>query len=192
VVPPTPTPERINFAPGATTATVNGYVVFPVQNEYLVRALAGQRMTVQISSAFDAANFAITGVSDGIPYKRLVDEERSFVFDLPLTQDYLIAVAVAGGDANYSLFVQIETPAPPTETPLPPTATPIPTSTPTSTPIPVMPTVEPILPTLEPIIPTIEPIIPTAIPEIPEIPTLEPIDPGLLPPIDPGELPPAP
>ena len=202
VATPTPTPERINFAPGATSATVNGYVVFPVQNEYLVRALAGQRMTVQISSAFDAANFAITGVSDGIPYKRLVNEDRTFVFDLPLTQDYLIAVAVAGGDANYSLFVQIETsapptetPLPPTETPLPPTETPIPTSTPTSTPIPVMPTVEPILPTLEPVLPTPEPIIPTLepiIPEIPEIPTLEPIDPGLLPPIDPGELPPAP
>jgi len=167
-----------------------------VQNEYLVRALAGQRMTVQISSAFDAANFAITGVSDGIPYKRLVNEDRTFIFDLPLTQDYLIAVAVAGGDANYSLFVLIETPALPTETPIPPTETPIPTATPTSTLIPVMPTVEPILPTVEPILPTVEPILPTVEPIIPtlipELPTLEPIDPGLLPPIDPGALPPAP
>ena len=112
--PPPPAPTRIRFARGAISATVHGTVNPPARDEYVLKALAGQQMTVEIDSAGDAANFAITGVSDGQPYKRLVNEDRSFTFTLPKTQDYLITVASVT-PADYTLTVTI----PPLVTPTP-------------------------------------------------------------------------
>ena len=85
---------------------MHGTVNPSARDEYVLKALAGQQMTVEIDSAGDAANFAITGVSDGQPYKRLVNEDRSFTFTLPRTQDYLITVASVT-PVNYSLTVII-------------------------------------------------------------------------------------
>jgi hypothetical protein len=118
--PPSGQPVRIQFAPGAVSATVNGTVTFPQQPQYLLRALAGQEMTVELLSFEGQANFAITGVSDGQPYKRLVNEERFFRFTLPSTQDYLITVAVPAGSVNYSLVATVITPGvpPPSNEPI--------------------------------------------------------------------------
>jgi hypothetical protein len=113
-------PSRIQFPPGGTTATVNGLVRPPERPQYLLRALAGQEMTVQIISPGNLANFAITGVSDGQPYKRLENEDRSFTFTLPATQDYLITVASAAGAVDFSLTVTVlgPPPEPPTSEPI--------------------------------------------------------------------------
>jgi hypothetical protein len=85
---------------------MHGTINPPARDEYVLKALAGQQMTVQVASAGAAANFAITGVSDGQPYKRLVNEDRTFTFTLPRTQDYLITVASVT-PANYALTVTI-------------------------------------------------------------------------------------
>jgi murein DD-endopeptidase MepM/ murein hydrolase activator NlpD len=105
-----PPPTRIQFAPGATSATVTGTVEFPLRDEYLVRALAGQQMTVTISSPGDVANFAVQGVDDGQPYKRLESESRTWSSLLPSTQDYLVSVAVPAGASEYTLEIIIVTP----------------------------------------------------------------------------------
>lgn len=105
--PPTPGPQRIQFAPGATTGSVQGAVTFGAQKSYVLRAAAGQAMVVAIVSANEVANFAITGVTDGIPYKRLVNEDRYFTMVLPSTQDYRIDVATPGGTASYILSIAI-------------------------------------------------------------------------------------
>jgi hypothetical protein len=108
--PPPPPGEvvRIQFPAGGTSAVVNGLVRPPEQVQYVLRALAGQEMTVQVISPGGLANFAITGASDGQPYKRLVNEDRSFHFVLPATQDYLITVASAAGAVDFSLTVTVE------------------------------------------------------------------------------------
>jgi hypothetical protein len=85
--------------------------------QYLLRALAGQEMTVQISSPGGLANFAITGAGDGQPYKRLVNEDRYYSFRLPVTQDYLITVASVAGAVDFSLTVTVVTPGPPSPPP---------------------------------------------------------------------------
>ncbi len=103
----TPTPERVEFAPGATSATLTGEVTWPERKEYILRALAGQTMSVEITSPDGLANFAIVG-EDGIPYKRLENEDRSFSFELPATQDYLITVARPEGSSTYTLTITIE------------------------------------------------------------------------------------
>lgn len=102
-----PAPQRIQFAAGATVGSVQGAVTFPTQKSYLLRASAGQAMVVAIVSANEVANFAITGVTDGIPYKRLVNEDRYFTMVLPATQDYRIDVATPGSTASYVLSVAI-------------------------------------------------------------------------------------
>jgi hypothetical protein len=103
----TSTAERITFASGATVWSKQGSITFPNRKEFLLRALAGQVMTVAIVSPKNLANFAITGVSDGQPYKRLENEDRFYTYTLPTTQDYLIAVAVPSSTAQYVLSIAV-------------------------------------------------------------------------------------
>ena len=103
----TTTAERITFASGATVWSRQGSLTFPNQKEFVLRALAGQVMTVAVVSPKNLANFAITGLSDGQPYKRLENESRYYTFTLPRTQDYLIAVTVPSGTAQYVLSIAI-------------------------------------------------------------------------------------
>lgn len=115
---PTPTatpsataaPERISFARGAVSGSVQGAVTAPARKTYVLRALKGQQMTVEIISADNKANFAVQGASDGQPLKRLENEGRKWTGTLSADQDYLITVAVASGTSNYTLVVTIVTP----------------------------------------------------------------------------------
>jgi hypothetical protein len=100
-------PARIQFAPGGISATVSNTVTFPNRLQYILRAMQGQQMTVSISSAGNAANFAIQGVTDGQPLKRLENEDRVWTGLLPSTQDYLIIVAVPNGSAAFTFTVTI-------------------------------------------------------------------------------------
>lgn len=116
-MPTTAPPIRIQFAPGATSAIVTGHVEFPIRKQYVLRALVGQQMTVEISSTGNLANFAVQGVTDGQPLKRVENEDRTWTGILPMTQDYLLTVAVPPGAADYTMHITIITPGSPTPTP---------------------------------------------------------------------------
>ena len=106
-------PVRIKFPAGGIAATVTGTVSFPNRFCYVAGARAGQQMTVQITSAGQAANFLITS-PDGQPLKRLENEDRTWTGTLPMTGDYLICVATASGTTSYNLTLAIPTvPSPP-------------------------------------------------------------------------------
>ena len=83
-----PTPIRIQFAPGGISAAVSNTVTFPNRVEYILQASKNQQMSVNINSAGNAANFAVLGVTDGQPLKRLENEDRVWTGLLPTTQDY--------------------------------------------------------------------------------------------------------
>jgi hypothetical protein len=100
-------PIRIQFEPGGNSATVSNTVTFPGRIEYILRAARKQQMTIVIVSPGDAANFSVVGMEDGSPLKRLENEDRTWVGNLPATQDYLIAVAVPSGSAAFTLTVII-------------------------------------------------------------------------------------
>ena len=107
---PTPTPpvgrQRIQFAAGATSATVTGTVTDPVHREYVLAAQAGQVMRVELTSDHDLANFSVQGLTDGQILKSFGDTTWNGV--LPATQDYLITIlTVEFSSTNYSLFVEI-------------------------------------------------------------------------------------
>lgn len=108
--PPPGGPERIQFAPGATSATVNGAALAHAPKRYLLRANAGQEMTVNLvtPSAFtyitvltpQGGNLAAT---DGII--------QNWTGRLPSTGDYTVEVINTGqGAANFTLQVAIVTP----------------------------------------------------------------------------------
>lgn len=114
---PTPTPlpvpgrERIQFAPGATSATVRGSVQFPNRREYVLGAQGGQTMRIELISSDASANFAVTGLRDGQPLKRLENSNTVWSGALPITQDYLLQVATpTNGAVTYELYVEITTP----------------------------------------------------------------------------------
>lgn len=114
---PTPTPapdtppQRVTFAPGATSVTLSGRVTFPQRICYVLGAQAGQEMTVQIASPGDQANFLVSAVNieliGGFPLKRLESEARAWTGPLPATTDYLVCVATPGGTVNYTLTISI-------------------------------------------------------------------------------------
>lgn len=105
----TPAPARITFASGAISSSVQGAVTAPARTAYVLRALKGQQMTVEVISAEGRANFAVTG-ADGQPLKRLENEDRRWTGTLPASQDYQITVAVASGSATFTLVVTAVTP----------------------------------------------------------------------------------
>ncbi|WP_420627984.1 hypothetical protein [Candidatus Leptofilum sp.] len=100
-------PIRIQFAPGATSATINGTLAAGQSIEYLAWAAAGQWATVEISSPNNVANFSMVGVKDGQPLKRLENERRFWDGSLPLAQDYLIRIHTLT-EADYTLILTIE------------------------------------------------------------------------------------
>jgi hypothetical protein len=100
-------PIRIQFEPGATTATLTGHVAAGESIEYLARASAGQHAHIEIVSQNNVANFSFVGMSDGQPYKRLENENRFWDGTLPESQDYKIRVHSLE-EADYTLLVTID------------------------------------------------------------------------------------
>ncbi len=120
--PPAPTPERINFAPGESSAVRTGALPASQFKQYVFRAQAGQQSRVLLSSPDGAANFSLQGVTDGVIYKPFSNPLREFSLTLPRTQDYLISL---NGPAaiNYSLELTV-LPLGPTPTPTTPPVAP--------------------------------------------------------------------
>ncbi|MGD2205143.1 MAG: hypothetical protein PVH17_00065 [Anaerolineae bacterium] len=97
---------RIEFAPGATSATVTGHVGAHQADLYVLRALEGQIMEVEVDSPAEDVLLEIWG-EDGVPLKRHVDGESSWTGELYASQDYFIHVISFGSAADYTLTVTI-------------------------------------------------------------------------------------
>ena len=106
-----PVPIRIRFPAGGTNATVTGTITAGSRACYVFGAAAGQTATLQITSPGNLANFdfapADLGVNGGVPFKRIVNEDRTFSQLLPVTGDYIACVATPTGPVGYSLTVTI-------------------------------------------------------------------------------------
>jgi hypothetical protein len=102
-------PSRIEFAPGATSATVSGQTVNGNIISYVVAAQAGQTMDIVLMPEPTLAALTVWGFSDGQPYMRSQMGSTTFNLQLPSTQDYIIdVVPQAGQKVNFTLRVEIE------------------------------------------------------------------------------------
>jgi hypothetical protein len=113
--------KRIEFAPGATWAIVQGSLAGGGIDEYLLHALAGQSMMVIVTSPDNSVVLEIYGVSDGQPLLRGDMRQMSAQVVLLATQDYDIKTISTGGATTFTLQVII----PPLATPPLPPATPV-------------------------------------------------------------------
>jgi hypothetical protein len=114
---PTSTPRRISFAVGEMSALVNGSTFTPGQDRFVIRALAGQTMWVNlIGMPPNPAMFVIYGADGNV----LISDHAgasTWTGELPSTQDYYIDVRSVGADVvPFSLRVTVF-PLAPTPTP---------------------------------------------------------------------------
>jgi hypothetical protein len=102
-------PERIQFAPGAISATDQGNLGPRETHEYLLRALQGQTMTVSIVSPSNLVLLEIYGIDDGQPLVRVPMGQTTWTGVLPNTQDYDIkAVSVTDAATTYTITFTVQ------------------------------------------------------------------------------------
>ena len=99
-------PRRIQFQPGATSATVASQIEQQGLERWVLGALGGQMMTVSLASPKGDVLFNVVG-ADGVPMKRYVDGETYWRGQLPATQDYFIEAISVGDATEYELMVTI-------------------------------------------------------------------------------------
>ncbi len=103
--PVTAQPRRIQFAPGAISATIRSAVTPNEMDRYVLRALAGQTMIVNVTSYELQMFLAIYG-ADGTVLKSA--GASNWNGRLPTTQDYYLTVSTPdGAPASYTLQVTI-------------------------------------------------------------------------------------
>jgi hypothetical protein len=102
-------PRRVSFDPGAISATLDGRVSNHAAVMYLLRAQAGQTMTVKLSN-FPSAALALTiyGLEDGQPLLRSDFGLTEWTGELNVTQDYVIMVVPSVDTATYTIQFIVE------------------------------------------------------------------------------------
>ena len=105
--------QRIRFAPGATSAVVEGNIGGGQVARYVLTALAGQTMSVQIYS--DGTPFFVNLFDPSRTIMGAAQNGEQWSGRLPSTGDYLLIVYPAPytGNTNYQLRVEITTASPP-------------------------------------------------------------------------------
>ncbi len=99
-------PARIQFASGATSASVNGSVGNRLQVSYILWAKAGQTMTVELVG--NNVGLTIYGLADGQPLVRAESGATTWTGKLPASQDYIIAVVPAVDSLTFTMKVTIK------------------------------------------------------------------------------------
>ncbi len=103
-------PQRIQFAPGATSATMSGRFVAGVPQYYVLRAQSGQRMTVMVNPT--QTKVTIEG-EDGSAWLAVPVGEGLTIPSLPQTQDYTIGLSLPlqiGEMVGYTMEVSVTSP----------------------------------------------------------------------------------
>ena len=98
--------RRIRFERGRTTKVIEDAVVRGTSDRYLLRASAGQTLTVHITSIEDNAVFDIYRPG-GRRLLRGAQETMDWTGELPVSGDYVISVGGTRGNATYTLEVTV-------------------------------------------------------------------------------------
>jgi hypothetical protein len=80
-------PKRITFQPGSISVTALGSTATPGTDRFVLRALAGQIMTVAVSSPQNKVTVIIYGADGNFLVSRYASE-TNWSGNLPITQDY--------------------------------------------------------------------------------------------------------
>jgi hypothetical protein len=100
-------PERIQFAPGAISAVEQAGLGPHQQHAYILGALGGQTLQVEVVAPDTDVNLVIYGV-DGAVLKSGMGGGLTFEGTLPSTQDYVVALTSGSRPVSYRLDVTIQ------------------------------------------------------------------------------------
>ena len=102
--------KKIQFARGASSATVEGAVIRGDRDRYYLGAKKGQTMSVKITSEEDNAVFQLylPGEEEALPGAGDSDDAKNWSGELPRDAEYVIVVGGTRGNASYKLTVSIE------------------------------------------------------------------------------------
>jgi hypothetical protein len=102
-----PDVERIEFNTGSTSTTVTGQLNPSVSDQYILQALAGQTMSIELTFTEGEAILVVWGVNGDVLLSDHA-EASSFQSVLPTTQDYYIMVkGRPDGNTTYSMTVTV-------------------------------------------------------------------------------------
>lgn len=85
-------PQRIQFAPGATSTTLTVQMPGHAQTWFVLWAAAGQTMSINVAAENNSVLFHVQGKQDGVDYKHLLDGNTYWQGKLPTSQDYLLTL----------------------------------------------------------------------------------------------------
>jgi hypothetical protein len=116
VMPDGPQPQRIQFAPGATSATVEVQIPAQAQTWFVLWAAAGQTMSINVAAENNSVLFHLQGKEDGVDYKHMLDGNSFWQGKLSVSQDYLLTLD--NGSSATSVIINVSiVDNPPTDTP---------------------------------------------------------------------------
>ena len=101
---------QIRFARGRNSTVVRGQITRADRDQYLIRARAGQWMTVRLDSADERMGFDVhvtTGL-EALPVTEADRLQREWTGRLPAGDEYYINVLTPGAGGAYSFEVKIE------------------------------------------------------------------------------------
>ncbi|KAA3645880.1 MAG: hypothetical protein DWQ07_11840 [Chloroflexi bacterium] len=97
---------RLSFAEGGTSATAIGDLAGGESDSYLLRAMAGQILSLSFFPNNNTSSLRVEGEDDGITYLEIETGESHWITPLPTTQDYIVRVT-ARESTSYTLFVSV-------------------------------------------------------------------------------------
>jgi hypothetical protein len=101
--------QNVVFPKGQHGTTIGGSVIRGDQDTYILRAKAGQTMTVNITAPENNAAFVIYQPNrKTLPKAGEGDDANTWVGTLPTKGEYRIVVGGTRGNADYSLTIDIE------------------------------------------------------------------------------------
>jgi hypothetical protein len=102
-------PENLSFQAGAISASRSYPLRAREMHTLLLRATAGQNMTLTLTPSDQTVLLGFYGYQDGQPYLRTVAGQTSWTGTVPATQDYVIQVeSVVDNATSFRLDVNIQ------------------------------------------------------------------------------------
>jgi hypothetical protein len=102
-------PERIAFQAGGVSTSLSGPLRPNETHSFVLRATAGQTMTLTLAPTDQTVLLAFYGYDDGQPYLRTVTGQTSWTGQVPATQDYIVqVVSVIASDTTFTLTAKIQ------------------------------------------------------------------------------------
>ncbi len=100
-------PARIAFAAGAISSTTSGSLAPYASQYYVLRAMKGQQLMINVSSADESLRLVIYGYDGTVLRSGMSSAAPTYSGTLPSTQDYIVVLTASDQAVSYTMHVTI-------------------------------------------------------------------------------------